>query len=387
MDNEKNNFSEFVFMAGIDWASEKHDYKILDNRSGKKTKGTIENSSEALEAWILRLEEKSQGKKIAICLEECNGMLLHKFINRPTFVIYSLNPAMAANYRQAFFPSNAKSDIADADLLLEMLIMHRDRLRVWEPDTEAVRALNMLVKQRRKLVDHRTKLIQKLYAEIKRFYPQAITLVGETFGCKMSCDFLRKWSSVKTLKRAKEATLRKFYYAHNCRSETLVKKRIELIKELKLVSNEDLIIQASELIIQGLVSEINVLNIHVEKHEKLIDEIFKQHEDSEIFSSLPGAGRALAPRMLAAIGTKRENFKSANELQMYTGIAPVIISSGKKKITLRRRKTSKFLLQTFHEFAGHSTAFSAWAKAYYKEAEARGQRHNVIVRALGKRHC
>ena len=58
------------------------------------------------------------------------------------------------------------------------------------------------------------------------------------------------------------------------------------------------------------------------------------------------------------------------------------MSSGKKKVTLRRRKTSKFLLQTFHEFAGHSTAFSAWAKAYYKEAEARGQRHNVIIRAL-----
>ena len=65
----KSENMEFSLMVGIDWASEKHDYKILDNRTGKKNKGTIENTSEALELWITSLKENSGGLKIAVCLE------------------------------------------------------------------------------------------------------------------------------------------------------------------------------------------------------------------------------------------------------------------------------------------------------------------------------
>lgn len=342
----------------------------------------MENSSEALEDWITKLEGQANGLKIAVCLEQCNGMLLYKFIDRPVFEVYSLNPAMAASYREAFFPSKVKDDPVDSELLLEMVIMHRDRLRIWEPDTELTRALGTLSKQRRDIVNHRVKLVLRLYAELKRFYPQALELCGGRLDTKMSCDFLKKWPSTNKIKKERASNIRKFYYAHHCRSETLVSKRIESIKGIKNVSNEELIILASELKIQELASEIYLTTLYIEKYEKHINKLFEQHEDSAIFASFPGAGAAMAPRILAALGSKRDNFKKVEDLQAYTGIAPVIIRSGKKSIIHRRVKCSKFLLQTFHEFAGHSIAYSSWARAYYEEAKKRGVRHNMIIRSL-----
>jgi hypothetical protein len=43
---------------------------------------------------------------------------------------------------------------------------------------------------------------------------------------------------------------------------------------------------------------------------------------------------------------------------------------------------SKFLRQTFHEWAVHSVASSGWAKAYYARQRAKGKPKNTIVRAL-----
>ena len=46
--------------------------------------------------------------------------------------------------------------------------------------------------------------------------------------------------------------------------------------------------------------------------------------DYTLFQGLPGAGLQLAPRLLAAFGEQRERFHGADELQKYSGIAPVV---------------------------------------------------------------
>ena len=55
------------------------------------------------------------------------------------FLLYPVNPVTAARLRQAFFPSGAKDERPDAELLLDLLTRHRDRLRPLEPDTVETR--------------------------------------------------------------------------------------------------------------------------------------------------------------------------------------------------------------------------------------------------------
>src|SRR5262249_61080788 len=92
---------------------------------------------------------------------------------------------------------------------------------------------------------------------------------------------------------------------------------------------------------------------------------------------------ALAPRLIAALGTDRRRFQSAQELQCYTGIAPVLESSGKQRWVHCRWACPKFVRQTIHEWALHSIAQSDWARTYYQLHRSRGKSHHTAVRPLG----
>ena len=76
-----------------------------------------------------------------------------------------------------------------------------------------------------------------------------------------------------------------------------------------------------------------------------------QHPDHELFASFPGAGKVMAPRLAVAFGEDRSRWQEAREIQSYSGIAPVVESSGRGVWVHARWRCPKFLKQTFHEFA------------------------------------
>ena len=104
--------------------------------------------------------------------------------------------------------------------------------------------------------------------------------------------------------------------------------------------------------------------------------------DYPLFGALPGAGAALAPRLLAAFGEQRQRYESAAEFQKYTGIAPVTESSGKKHWVHWRLQCPAFLRQTFVEWAAETITRSFWAGAYYRQQRAKGCSRQAALRAL-----
>ena len=116
---------------------------------------------------------------------------------------------------------------------------------------------------------------------------------------------------------------------------------------------------------QALLTPYGDSNPPLANYDQRLAELLARHPDGEIFNSFPGAGPALAPRLVAAFGADRERLDRADEMQCISGIAPVTKKSGKQHEVRRRWACNKFLRQTFHEFACHSLRFSAWARAYY----------------------
>lgn len=80
----------------------------------------------------------------------------------------------SGNMRDALYPSGAKEDPRDADLLLDLLLQHRDKLRRLSPDTEATRRVQNLVEERRKLVDEKTEQINRWTSHLKIYFPQIL---------------------------------------------------------------------------------------------------------------------------------------------------------------------------------------------------------------------
>ena len=120
----------------------------------------------------------------------------------------------------------------------------------------------------------------------------------------------------------------------------------------------------------------------IRSYDQDLEKLIREHPDFAIIDSLPGVGPVLAPRLIAALGTQRDRYQSASELQCYSGIAPVLASSGKQSWVHWRWACPKFLRQTFQEWAVHSLASCAWAKDYYQQQRAKGKPGNTAVRAL-----
>ena len=120
----------------------------------------------------------------------------------------------------------------------------------------------------------------------------------------------------------------------------------------------------------------------IRSYDEEIELLARQHPDFAIFDSLPGAGPVLTPRLIAAFGTQRDRYRNASELQSYSGIAPVLASSGKQYWVHWRWACPKFLRQTFHEWAVHSIASCVWAKAYYQQQRDKGKSRHMAIRAL-----
>ena len=77
-------------------------------------------------------------------------------------MLFPINPMMLARYREAFTPSRAKDDPTDAELQLDLLLRHRDKLKPLAPQRPEMRAFSQLVAHRRRLVADRVRITHRL---------------------------------------------------------------------------------------------------------------------------------------------------------------------------------------------------------------------------------
>ncbi|MFV2068663.1 MAG: transposase, partial [Pirellulales bacterium] len=115
----------------------------------------------------------------------------------------------------------------------------------------------------------------------------------------------------------------------------------------KLLSHDRALIEPASIVVQCLAKQIVLLQNPIDELDAKIDKEMKSPPDAALFTALPGAGKALAPRLLAAFGSQRDRYANAEEVATFSGIAPVTKQSGKSRIVHRRYACPKYLRQTF----------------------------------------
>jgi transposase len=345
---------------------------------------TLEQKPEALHDWFMNLFARFPGRKVALAIEQTRGAVIHFLLGFDFVHIFRIHPKSLKNYREALYPSGAKDDPTDAELLLQFLMLHHHRLKPWIPDEPEIRLLLRLVEFRRKVVGKRVRLTNELTQLLKEYFPGALDWAGE-LDKALACNFLSKWPTLEKLQKSKPETIRKFYQEHGSRRSDVIANRLKQIRSAIALTKDEPVIQSSVYMVETIVPQLRSLIDAVAQFDESIKGICQKHPDSEIFSSLPGAGPALAPRLLASMGSDRNRFNSSLEVAEYSGIAPVTERSGKSKWVHRRLACSQFIKQGFHEFAGQSIKYCAWARAYYDHKRAGGKGHHAAIRALAYR--
>jgi hypothetical protein len=185
--NAEPDFAAFI---GIDWADRKH-YRSLESGKGRVERGTLDNTPEAVEAWMPELRRRFEGRPPAVALEQRKGALVVMLGKYEHAYLYPVHPRTVAKLRQAWYPSGSKDDVKDADLLLEILTKHRDHLRRLDP---------------------------VCFPQIPRWFEDVST--------EIVSDLLTKWPTLEDLRRARPATLEKFFRDHQCRDEETIARRL-----------------------------------------------------------------------------------------------------------------------------------------------------------------
>ncbi len=341
---------QFTAYVGIDWADTKHDICLQAAGNAKREFDCIPHQTARIDEWAKSLHQRFGGP-IAVALELARGPIVAALQKYDFFVLFPINPSTLAKYREAFKPSRAKDDPTDAELALELLLRHPERFAPLRPQSVAMRSLCSLVEQRRELVGDKTRFTN-------------------------TC-----WPTLLTVRRARRTTLEAFFHAHKCRIR-LIAARLESIRTATPLTEDPGIITACRLHVLALVAQLRTVISAIDVFDREIAALARAQPDFALFDCLPGAGPQMAPRLLAAFGEQRDRFHGADELQKYTGIAPVTERSGKKSWVHWRWQCPKFLRQTFVEWAAQTINKSFWAGAYYRQQRAKGSTHQAAVRAL-----
>jgi transposase len=378
---EKEMEKAIAAWIGIDWADEKHDVSLYEVGSGKSEALVIRQTPEALQEWLGQLRSRYEGGYVAVVVEQGRGGLLNALMGCEFLVLYIINPKSLSSFREAFYGSGATSDPVDAELMRDMVRQNPSRFRAWQPDDVMTRSLRLLTESRRDLVNQSTALTNQLTALLKGYYPQALSWVG-SLNTTWACEFLQQWSTLQSLQASSRRQILRFYEKHP-RATLDLDEQLKQIQNARALTQDEAVVESSSLMVQALISQLRALLVSIAEFDRKIATIFHNHPDRPIFKSFPGAGAALAPRLIAAFGTDRDRFQAATEMQELAGIAPVTEQSGKNKRFVHwRYACPKFVRQTFQEFADHSRRWCAWAKAYYELQCQRGKSHAAAVRSL-----
>jgi len=194
---------------------------------------------------------------------------------------------------------------------------------------------------------------------------------------------LERWPSLQQLQSSHRGTLKRFLAEHRSWDNDRMTEQIRQIYAAIPATGDEIVLEACSRRTAACLAQLRVLRDQAATYDKRIAAITADHPDAAIFRSLPGAGAALVPRLIAAFGTDRNHWRDAGDLHRFSGIAPILVRSGNSSRVAMRRACPKFLRQTFHEFAAHSIRFCPWAKLLY-EHHLKGDKknHHAAVRVV-----
>lgn len=369
-----------MWFAGIDWADRHHDVIVIDEAGRQVASLRVAHSPTGLRE-LTDLLEKTSGpnhKDQMACIIETNHGLLISALLEAGFPVYPVNPKTVDRRRSA---SGAKTDAIDAYLLAKTGRADLADLRQLHPDSALVAELKALTRDQDALIQMQTRLVNQLTACLKAYYPVALDLFTK-LQQRSTLLFLQRYPTLAAAQAARPEQIAELL--KGARHPLPVKVASQIVETLQQpqLQADAVTERTKSRLMLVLVKQLLGLIEDIAAYDKQISALFETHADQELFLSLPGTGKRLAPRLLAEIGDDRSRYGDGGSLQALSGTSPVTFASGNYSKAYKRYACIKPLRNALYQFAWLSTAQEAWAKDYYVRKRKEGKSHSMAVRAL-----
>ncbi len=369
---------------GIDWSKDKHDIVFMNEQGGHISHLTIEHSPGGFELFDEKREIMGvQPQQCLVGIETHHNLFLDYLWSRDYSSIFVLPPFQVNRSRGRYGSSGASSDRSDAGLIADILRTDRHRLTLWRPDLPLTQQIASRVSLQSFLTHSIIQITNRLRMVLWRYYPNAAH-VFSSLDTQIALEFICAFPTPADAEKLTFEDFRRFAKQHRYPNP---KKLPACFARLQ--RNQP---QAEQATVQAFRDEavrLSKLSLQLVREraltEREINKLFAAHPDAPIFSSLPGAGKRLAPALLAKFGDNRNRFPTTQALQSVAGTCPFTKQSGKRKYVLFRYACDREFRNIAQMWARASLKESVWANTYFQMALPRCKSFSHAYRRLANR--
>ena len=372
-----------MIVVGIDVASEKHDYFMLQQDTGvtfSKTAATIPNSDfgfKKLHSDIQSFCEATGDSNVRVGLES-TGIYhtnITAFLIAQNYQVMVINPILTNMARKVSKVHCPKNDNLDSQTICKYLIDHKDEFSPYTLSQYNFSALKSLSRKRffvvealRKAKLEVNRMVQIIFPEYKSFFSN---LYGES-----SIAILKKYGGPKKLAKAHPDTVKSLIHG-SCKSSA--EQLIEAARH-SVGINEDF--YCFELM--DAIKEMQ----HIQSRVDAFDQEIAKYVDALCpnLRSIPGVGYVTAGLIFGEIGDINR-FHSAESLASYAGVDVTIYESGKYKAShlIPSKKGSRYLRYALFLVADSIRKHDPTFEAYYHKKISEGKHHFVALGHIQKK--
>lgn len=231
------------------------------------------------------------------------------------------------------------------------------------------------------LVHRQMQLVNQLTACRKEYDPAALGLFANLHQCSTLVVLPTSPTPLEAQAASLEQITATLHQGNHPNPTTAAQEILEDLHRPHLVANA-VTVRAKARLMVALTKHLLVLVEEIARDEKEIQALFLTHKDHDLWTSLPGAGRRLTPRLLAEWGEDRGRSLNATSVHMLAGTAPAPSESGTDANAHTRFACVKPLCNALQPFAWQSTKQEPWALAYSQRKRAEGKTRRMALRAL-----
>ncbi len=376
-----------MLFVGDDWAEEHHDVELQDQAGRRLGKARLEEGIAGItrlhELIAEQLDEDTDATEVTIGIETDRGPWVAALV-AAGYRVCAINPLQVARYRERRSVSGAKSDVADAHTLADMVRTDGHQLRAVAGDSDQAEAIKVVARAHKTLIWERTRHTLRLRHALREFFPAALV----AFGDLTSADALELLAKAADPVSAARLTVTQITAALKRARRRHAASKAEAIQaalRTEHLGQPDAVAAAYAATVRAQVTILTTLGCQITAMEEQVEAHFGDHPATEIYLSQPGLGRILGARVLAEFGDDPTRYVDARGRKNYAGTSPITRQSGKKKIVLARYVHNDRLIDALGRQAFAALNASPGARAYYDELRGRGTGHHAALRQLANR--
>lgn len=372
-----------MIYIGIDIASEKHDYFMLQAETGvffSRSALTISNSNEGykkLHSDISAFCRATGDSNVRIGLESTG--IYHtniiRFLLMQNYNVMMINPILTNMARKAAKVHSAKNDNLDAQTICKYMIDNPDKFSPYTLSLYHKEALKSLSRKRFFIVEDLRKAKLAVNSLVQVIFPELKTLFSNIYG-DSAIAILKTYGTPEALARARVSKVASLIHGRcKCTAEQLI-----------AAAKTSVGISESHYAFQ-LMDAIEEME-HIQRRIKSYDIQIKTYVDELCpnLLSIPGVGYTTAGLIAGEI-RDISRFHSAESLISYSGIDVTVYESGKYKAKncLPSKKGSKYLRYALFQVSRIIWQHDPVFQAYYEKKQAEGKHYYVILGHIQKK--